>query len=277
MGVAQVEARWLAEMPVDALWGVGPATANKLRRLGLGYIRDLARVDEATLRAHVGPAMAAILVGYAHGEDRREVESDRRAKSLGHEQTFAVSLVGLAEVVAKAREHAAVVARVLRDHELVARTISVVVRYDDLTSVTRAQTLPFGVDDEEAVAAVAEALVATVDLSQAVRLLGVHASGFLAPERNVLQLSFGLTGEESDARERAAQRSLERQVGREALRDAIDEVRRRFGRTAVASAADLTAEGVEVAAQRGKTIFGPEWREAEAPRRSDRVVVERAT
>ena len=73
----------------------------------------------------------------------------------------------------------------LREHELVARTISVVVRYDDLTSVSRAQTLPFGVDDEEAVAAIVEALVATVDLSQAVRLLGVHASGFLAPERNV--------------------------------------------------------------------------------------------
>ena len=255
-----VEARWLAEMPVDALWGVGPATANKLRRLGLGFVRDLARVDEAALRSHVGPAMASILVGYAHGEDRREVESDRRAKSLGHEQTFAVSLVGPAEVSARAREHAAVVARVLRDHELVARTISIVVRYDDLTSVTRAQTLPFGVDDEEAVAAIAEALVATVDLSQAVRLLGVHASGFLAPERNVLQLSFGLTGEESDARERAAQRSLERQVSREALRDAVDEVRRRFGRTAVASAAELTGEGVEVATQRGKTIFAPEWR-----------------
>ena len=49
-------------------------------------------------------------------------------------------------------------------------------------------------------------------------------------------------------------------MNREALRDAVDEVRRRFGRTAVASAAELTGEGVEVATQRGKTIFAPEWR-----------------
>ncbi|MDE3065658.1 MAG: DNA polymerase IV, partial [Acidobacteriota bacterium] len=184
------EERWLAEMPVGALWGVGPATAAKLERLGLGHVRDLARVDQATLAAHFGPAMAATLAAYARGEDRREVESNRRAKSLGHEQTFAVSLVGPAEVSARAREHAAVVARTLREHRRVARTISVVVRYDDWTQLTRAQTLPFGVDDEEAVAAIAEALVATLDLAKSVRLLGVHASGFLAPGENPLQLSF---------------------------------------------------------------------------------------
>ncbi len=259
------EEAWLAQMPVEALWGVGPATAAKLRRLGLGYVRDLGRVDEATLRAHVGPSLAATLVAYAQGEDRREVDSDRHAKSLGNEQTYARSLVGLDELTPRLREHAGVVARTLRDHDLVARTITVIVRYDDLSSVTRAQTLPFGIDDEEAVAAIAEALVATVDLSQAVRLLGVHASGFLAPERNALQLSFGLTGDESDARERAAQRSLERQVSREALRDAVDEVRKRFGRTAVASASDLTSDGVEVATQRGKTMFEPEWRKDPRP------------
>ncbi|MFI5036726.1 MAG: DNA polymerase IV [Acidimicrobiales bacterium] len=256
----ELEAQWLAEMPVGALWGVGPATAAKLRRLGLGYVRDLAKVDEATLSAHVGPALAATLAAYALGEDRREVDSDRRAKSLGHEETFARSLVGPAEVSAKAREQAAVVARVLRDHHWVARTITVVVRYDDFSGVTRAQTLPFGIDDEEAVGAIAEALVATVDLAQAVRLLGVHASGFLERDRNALQLSFGLTGDEADVRERAAQLSLERQVSREALRDAVDEVRRRFGRTAVAAGSDLTEEGVDVAGQRGKTMFGPQWR-----------------
>lgn len=260
-----LEEAWLAAMPVDALWGVGPATAAKLRRLGLGYVRDLARVDEATLRGHVGPALAATLVAYAQGEDRREVDSDRRAKSLGNEQTFARSLLGLVEVTPRVREHAAVVARTLREHERVARTISVVVRYDDFTGVTRAQTLPFGIDDEEAVAAIAEALVATVDLSQAVRLVGVHASGLIAPDQNALQLSFGLEGDEADLRQRATQRSLERQVSREALRDAVDEVRRRFGRTAVASGSDLSEVGVDVATQRGKTMFGPEWRQTPSP------------
>ena len=260
-----LEEAWLAAMPVDALWGVGPATANKLRRLGLGYVRDLSRVDEATLSSHVGPALAATLVAYARGEDLREVDSDRRAKSLGHEETFARSLHGLVEVSAKVHDQSAVVARTLRDHERVARTISVVVRYDDFTGVTRAQTLPFGIDDEEAVAAIAEALVATIDLDQAVRLVGVHASGFISPDRNALQLSFGLAGDEADLRQRATQRSLERQVSRGSLREAVDEVRRRFGQTAVAQGSDLSTEGVEIAGQRGKTMFGPEWRRGPSP------------
>jgi DNA polymerase IV len=255
---AALERQWLAEMPVGALWGVGPATASKLQRLGLGHVRDLAKVDQATLASHFGPALAATLAAYARGEDRREVESNRRAKSLGHEQTFAVSLQGLAEVSRRAREQSAVVARTLRDHHRVARTISLVVRYDDWTQLTRAQTLPFGVDDEEAVAAIAEALASTLDLTQAVRLLGVHASGFLSPDENTLQLSFGLVSEEGDARQRAEELSRERQVTREALRDAIDEVRQRFGRTAVASASELGESGVDLATQRGKAMFGHE-------------------
>ena len=81
-------------MPVDALWGVGPATANKLRRLGLGFVRDLARVDEAALRAHVGPRWRRSSWATPTARTAARWESDRRAKSLGHEQTFAVSLVG---------------------------------------------------------------------------------------------------------------------------------------------------------------------------------------
>ena len=254
------EARWLAEMPVDALWGVGPATASKLRQLGLGWVRDLAKVPEATLAAHVGSAMAATLAAYAVGEDRREVEVDRKAKSLGNEQTYATSLPGVADVLARVREQASVVARALRGHDLVARTITVIVRFDDLSSLSRAQTLPFGVDDEDAISAVAEALLATLEYRQAVRLLGVHASNFLAPSENQVQLSFGLE-EGSDVRKNAAALSRDAQINREALREAVDEVRRRFGRTAVATAGEMRDAKVEVATQRGRAIFGPDREE----------------
>jgi len=89
------EAQWLATLPVRALWGVGPATAEKLAQLGLTWVRELARVDEATLAAHVGPSMAAALAAYAQGEDYREVVADRVLKSVGHDETFARSLTGL--------------------------------------------------------------------------------------------------------------------------------------------------------------------------------------
>ncbi len=252
-----LEAEWLATLPVRALWGVGPATATKLSQLGLSWVRDLARVDEATLSHHVGPAMAATLSAYARGEDAREVVVERPLKSLGHDETFARSLRGPDEVLEALMTHAAVVARALRERKVVARTINVVVRFDDLTSVSRSQTLDFGVDDEDAVAAVAGALVESVDLTRSVRLLGVHASGFRARDDNPVQLSFGFEAASVDARGAAAVSSREHQVANEALRDALDEVRRRFGRTSVATAAELGDRGVEVATQRGRHAFGP--------------------
>ena len=253
-----LEAQWLAELPVRALWGVGPATARKLEKLGLRWVRDLAKVDEATLAGHLGVAMAATLAAYAQGEDRRVVEVNRVVKSVGHDQTFAKSLSGLDEVLEAAKGHSAVVARALRGAGRVARTITVVVRYDDLTSVSRSQTLSFGVDDEYAVLAIATALLESVEYPHAVRLLGVHASSFLERRDNVMQLTFGLDPSSSDARERAEAVSRERQVGFEALRDAVDEVREKFGTAAVGTAAELSEHGVRIATQRGRHAFGPE-------------------
>lgn len=252
-----LEKQWLAALSVRALWGVGPATASKLAQLGLTWVRDLARVDEATLAQHVGPAMASALAAYAKGEDFREVVVDRALKSLGHDQTFARSLVGHDEVATALKVHAAVVARALREKDRVARTISVVVRFDDLTSVTRSQTLSFGVDDEYAIEAMGEALLQSVDLTRSIRLLGLHASGFLERSENQMQLSFGFESASLDAKARAAAISRERQVTNEALRDAIDEVRQRFGRTSVGTASELSERGIDVATQRGRHAFGP--------------------
>jgi DNA polymerase-4 len=252
------EAKWLDALPVRALWGVGPATAAKLAQLGLTWVRDLARVDEATLAQHVGPAMAAALAAYAKGDDYREVVVDRALKSLGHDQTFARSLSGVNEVSEALRVHAGVVARALREKDRVARTISVIVRFDDLSSVSRSQTLSFGIDDEVAIEAIGEALLQSVDLSRSVRLLGLHASGFLERSENQMQLSFGIETASLDAKAGAIAVSRGRQVGSEALRDAIDEVRRRFGRTSLGTAGELGENGVAVATQRGRHAFGPE-------------------
>jgi DNA polymerase-4 len=253
-----LECQWLAELPVRALWGVGPATSAKLEKLGLRYVRDLARVDEATLAGHLGVAMASTLVAYAKGEDKRIVEVNRESKSVGHDQTFAKSLAGIDDVLEAAKVHAAVVARALRAQARVARTITVVVRFDDLMSVSRSQTLSFGLDDEYAITAIAGALLQSIELPHAVRLLGIHASWFLERDDNQMQLSFGLDPSSSNAREQAAAISRERQVGNEALRDAVDEVREKFGSAALGTAAELREHGVEIATQRGRHAFGPE-------------------
>jgi len=253
-----LESTWLEELPVRALWGVGPATAAKLEKLGLRYVRDIAQVDEATLAHHVGPAMAASLSAYAVGEDYREVVAEREVKSVGHDQTFARSLEGVSELLEALKVHAAVVARALRSESRVARTFTVIVRFDDRTSVSRSQTLAFGLDDDAGIIAIAAALIGSIELHNSVRLLGLHASSFLERRRNAMQLSFAIDAETEDARVRAAEVGLERQVNHEALRDAVDEIRRRFGRTSVGTASELRDDGVEIATQRGSHAFGPE-------------------
>ncbi len=254
----QLEAEWLETLPVDALWGVGPATAAKLGRLGLRHVRDLRGLEPHVLATLVGPAMAGQLAAYARGEDPREVVADRVAKSVGHDETFAVSRQTRAELSADLRAHAEVVATALRERGVVAHTVTVVVRYDDRTSVSRSQTLDFGIDDAGGLRQVARALLASVPLSQAVRLLGLYA-GSLRPRAGAqvqLRLEVDVAG--GDALSAAAANSRQHQGDRAALRDAVDEIRRRFGRTALGTAADLGVEGIEARRQRGRTAFGPD-------------------
>ena len=253
----QMESKWLEELPVRALWGVGPATAAKLEKLGIHYVRELSRVGEDTLAAHVGPAMARSLADYATGDDERPVEVNRELKSIGHDQTFATSVGSLGGLLEIAKSHSAIVARALRSKEQVARTVSVVLRFDDQTGVSRSQTLPFGLDDETAISAIVAALMETVPLKGAVRLVGVHLSNFLERGNNAMQLSFDIDVGSPEGKAKSAQLSQNRQVSMAALRDAVDDVRAKFGNTSLGTLSELGEEGLEIERQRGSHAFGP--------------------
>lgn len=256
----ELEVQWLNELEVRSLWGVGPATNAKLAQLGVRYVRELAMISQADLERHFGPSLGATLAAYATGDDPREVITARAQRSVGHDQTFATSLAGVTEVRRALIGHAGVVGRALRRRREVARTISVVARFDDLQSVSRAQTLAFGIDDVDAIYSVAEALVSSIDLSRSTRLLGLYASNLSAREDNAVQLRFDLPDEGTDDRSRALRTSHDFQVSREALRDVVDDIRRRFGTHSLASAGELTSEGIEVSNQRSSHPFGPEPR-----------------
>ena len=252
-----LEQRWLEQLPVEALWGVGPQTARKLHQLGLRWVRDLASVDESTLARHLGSSMAGTLACYARGDDEREVIVNRALKSLGHDETFAVSLESVEEVLVACRHHSGVVARALRAQGRVARTISVMLRFDDLTVVSRSQTLPFGIDDEGALREVSHALVHSIDVSRPVRLLGLYASSLMEKDHNLVQLSFEVDSGGKD-RAGAIARSREHQVASASLRDALDDIRRRYGASSVGLASELSADGLRIERQRGSHAFGPE-------------------
>lgn len=251
-----VEKQWLDELRVEALWGVGPATTKKLHGMGLRWVRDLRSLDVSSLAHVVGPAMASTLITFSRGEDTRPVEVDRALKSLGFDKTYARSLRGR-EVEDALRHHAGVVARALRDKGSVARTFGVVVRWDDQTSQTRSQTLSFGLDDEAGIAAIALGLLNSFDRGRAVRLLGLHASSFLRAEENNVQLSFDGFDVDATSRSGAEATSRQLQITNDSLRDALDDIRRRFGADSVGVASEMTRDGVHVTRQRGDDAFGP--------------------
>ncbi len=166
----RVEA-FLAGLPVDALWGVGPVTAAKLRAIGIEKLVDVRGADEALLRRTVG-SQAAWLRRLAHGDDPRAVQPNRPWKSISTETTYVEDLVDLREARAEIDRLARRAVASLQKKNLVARCVTIKVRYEDFTTVTRSHTAAPS-DDADAIAARAVALLARTDAGRRpVRLLG---------------------------------------------------------------------------------------------------------
>jgi DNA polymerase IV len=130
---------FLAQLPVEALWGVGPVTAKKLRAIGIEKLVDVRSADEARLRKAVG-SLADWLRRLAHGDDPREVKPDRPWKSVSCEDTYPEDLTEIREMRAEIERLAKRTAASLAKKGLVARTVTIKVRYADFTTVTRSHT-----------------------------------------------------------------------------------------------------------------------------------------
>jgi len=164
--------QFLQGLPVDALWGVGPVTARKLRSRGIEKLTDLRSADPAVLREAVG-SLAEWLQQLARGADDRPVVSDYEVKSSGSENTFATDLTDLAEVQEEIADMARRSAAWLLKRDLYARTVTIKMRYSDFTTITRSHTEP-ATRDEERIVQRALTLVARTDAGRRpVRLLGV--------------------------------------------------------------------------------------------------------
>lgn len=173
----RVEA-FLQGLPVDALWGVGPVTAARLRESGIEKLTDVRTRPLAELEALVG-SLAGWLVDLAHGRDTRAVQPNRAAKSAGSERTYATDLASLSEIRHEIDKMAREVAGWLETRSLTARTVTIKVRYSDFTTVTRSQSTPGATSDIGAIAARATALLSKTDAgARPVRLLGVSVHNF---------------------------------------------------------------------------------------------------
>jgi len=174
----RVEA-FLQELPVEALWGVGPVTARKLRGIGISRLVEVRSADPRRLHDAVG-SLADWLVQLSHGDDPRPVVPDRESKSSSTENTYAEDLTAIdfirTELDRMAKENAEWLAR----RGLVARTVTIKVRYADFTTVTRSHTLSMPTDSSDVIASWAVELLTRTDAGQRpVRLLGVRVQGLV--------------------------------------------------------------------------------------------------
>ncbi|HEU0259681.1 MAG TPA: DNA polymerase IV [Burkholderiales bacterium] len=170
---------FLQELPVEALWGVGPVTARKLRGLGIERLVQIRTADAQLLRDTVG-SLADWLRQLSQGDDPRPVVPDRESKSSSTENTYAHDLVDAdairAELDRMARENADWLAR----RRLAARTVTIKVRYSDFKTVTRSHTLSRPTADADLIASWAVELAARTQAGmKAVRLLGVRVQGLV--------------------------------------------------------------------------------------------------
>ena len=132
---------FLQQLQVDALWGVGPVTARKLRARGIERLVDVRAADPDLLRDTVG-SLADWLRQLADGIDDRPVTPNRETKSSGSENTYAQDITDLAAIRDGIARMAADAARWLTRRELLARTVTIKVRYSDFTTITRSHTAP---------------------------------------------------------------------------------------------------------------------------------------
>ncbi len=189
---------FLQKLPVDALWGVGPVTARKLRDVGVVRLVDVRTADEQVLRRAVG-SQTQWLQQLAEGVDDRLVVSHRASKSSGSEKTYAEDLTSIETIRAETDRLARRGADWLGQKDLVARTVTVKVRYSDFITVTRSHTLTQATRDAEDLSCRATGLLARTDAGRRpVRLLGVSVHNFVSgagetPARVILneRLPFG--------------------------------------------------------------------------------------
>ena len=218
------ELRFLQDRPVGDLWGVGPVTGARLRSLGVATVAELAGFPVEALVSHLGPSVGRQLHELANGRDERPVVVDVEARSISQEETFAHDRTDAADLRPDLLRMAEQVTRRARRRGVEGRTVHLKLRWSDLGTTTRSRTLGEPTADGLVVASVASELLAQLPVDRGVRLLGVGLSG-LGPPADATQLRLSLEGHELGTNVTSSNRAA-------ALR-AADEVRERFGETAI--------------------------------------------
>ncbi len=180
-------------VPVKKFHGVGPATAERMKRHGIETGLDLKSKSLAFLQQHFGKS-GPYFYGIARGIDERRVRPDRIRKSVGAEDTFVEDIDNFDLAKAELRPLAEKVRRSCEAHDITGKTVTVKIKYSDFSQATRSQTVSGVVSDVDQILEIAEFLLASVfPFKRPVRLLGVTLSSLNTEESGQEpQLDLGL-------------------------------------------------------------------------------------
>ena len=206
---------FLHPLPIQAMWGVGPKTAEVLERLGLRTIEDIAKLPRTTLIRALGEANGASLYELAWGRDYRDVTPEEPDRSISAAETFAQDLDNPEEILTEFLRLTERATARLRDRDLFAKTISIKVRFADFSTINRSKTLPLPIDSTHDVYDVVKGLYLALRIERArLRLVGVSLENLSDGAPHQMMLG-------------------EREVGWRQAEGAIDQARARFGKGSV--------------------------------------------
>jgi DNA polymerase IV len=214
------ELAFLHPLPVERLWGVGAITAEKLHDRGLATVGQVAQLAEAVLVTMLGRASGRHLHALAHNRDPRPVQMRRRRRSIGAQRALGRSRRSFEAVDATVVALVDRVTRRMRAARRVGRTVVLRLRFDDYTRATRSHTLPEATANTHTILTTARGLLATalpLIERQGLTLVGVTVANL--DDDRAVQLALPFDRHSPDA-----------------LDAALDEVRDRFGSTAVTRA-----------------------------------------
>jgi DNA polymerase IV len=211
------ELAFLHPLPVEALWGVGRVTAAKLHERGITTVGQVAQLAEPVLVSMLGRASGRQLHALAHNRDPRPVQVRRRRGSIGSQRALGRSPRSLEEIDTIVVGLVDRVTRRMRTAGRVGRTVVLRLRFGDFTRATRSHSLPFATSDTHTVLATARGLLAAstpMIERQGLTLVGITVGNLENDGAVQLVLPFD-------------------RHNRYALDAALDEIRDRFGSTAV--------------------------------------------
>ncbi|MCC2593399.1 DNA polymerase IV [Tessaracoccus sp. OS52] len=180
---------FLHPLPVEAIWGVGEATAGKLHQLGLRLVRDIANTNRATLQRALGDGQGALLFDLAWGRDDRSVLAREPAEhSVGSQETFSRDTDDVEIVTTEILRMAERTASRMRAQRMVGRVVTLSVRFADFTTITRTGTMKAPTDLTGEIHAEAMRLFRRLNLQRArIRRVGVRVEKLVPKEETYLQ------------------------------------------------------------------------------------------